>query len=278
MPAFTLTDLPPVLREMLESGQFRDASGALHPLHSNISAAEALALYSLVRQLRPRASAEIGFALGVSALAILGALEANGGESTHFICDPQQTSLVANQGLEHVRRAGLAHRLRFFEKFPEEVFPSLPPLQFAFIDASHLFDLTLLDFILVDKRLETGGIVGFHDLWMPSLQKVVRYILSNRAYRIHPSLLPNSKTPDSKTPDSKTSDNETPDHPAAAPSPSSRQRLSSSVKRLLRALPHADRLLAPEILQPWSDFHLPNIVFLEKTAPDTRDWRHHVAF
>jgi predicted O-methyltransferase YrrM len=263
MSAYNLNDLPPVLREMLESGQFRDSSGSLQPLHSNISAAEALALYTLVRQLRPRATAEIGFALGVSGLAILGALEANGGDSTHYVCDPQQTSLVANQGLEHVRRAGLAHRLRFFEKFPEEVFPSLPPLQFAFIDASHLFDLTLLDFILVDKRLETGGIVGFHDLWMPSLQKVVRYILSNRSYRVHPALPPDSKTPD---------------HPAAAPLPSPRQRLSSSVKRLLRALPRADRLLAPEILQPWSDFHLPNMVFLEKTAPDTRDWRHHAAF
>jgi predicted O-methyltransferase YrrM len=238
---------------MLERGQFRDAAGALQPLHSNISPDEALALYALVRQLRPRATAEIGFALGVSGLAILGALAANGGDSRHFVSDPFQTSLVSGQGLEHVRRAGLSDRLQFHEKFPEEVFPSLPPLQFAFIDASHLFDLTLLDFILVDKRLETGGVVGFHDLWMPSLKKVVRYLLANRAYRVHPASPP-------------------------GPAPSSRQRLSSSIKKLLRALPRADRFLAPEILQPWADFNLSNMVFLEKLAPDQRDWRHHVAF
>jgi predicted O-methyltransferase YrrM len=253
MPAFTLTDLPPVLREMLATGQFRDPSGQLQPLHSNISADEVLALYTLVRQLQPRATAEIGFALGVSGLAILGALAANGGDTHHFVADPFQSTLVSGQGLEHVRRAGLAARLQFHEKFPEEIFPALPPLQFAFIDASHLFDLTLLDFILVDKRLDPGGVVGLHDLWMPSLKKVVRYLLANRAYRIHPASPP-------------------------GPAPTPRQRLASSVKKFLAALPHADRLLAPEILKPWPDFHLANMVFLEKLAPDTRDWRHHVAF
>jgi len=251
-----LTDLPPLLRELLDSGQFRDASGALQSIYANISTEEVLALYGLVRQLRPRATAEIGFALGVSGLAILGALEANGGDSRHYVCDPFQTTLVAGQGLAHVRRAGLDHRLQFFEKFPEEVFPTLPPLQFAFIDASHLFDLTLLDFILVDKRLETGGVVGFHDLWMPSLKKVVRYILANRAYRIHPA-----------------------SHAAGTPkAPSAYERLAASVKKILAALPHSNRLFAPEILQPWPGFRLGNMVFLEKLAPDTRDWRHHVAF
>ena len=258
MPALTLGDLPPVLREMLETGQFRDPAGVSHPLHSNIAADEAVALYSLIRQLRPRASAEIGFALGVSGLAILGALEANGGDGTHYVCDPRQTALVAGQGLEHVRRAGLGHRLQFHEKYPEEIFPSLPPLQFAFIDASHHFDLSLLDFILVDKRLDIGGLVGFHDLWMPSLQKAVRYILANRAYRIHPASLPDPAKP--------------------TPAPSLHQRLSTAAKKILRALPRSDRFLAPEILKPWADFHLGNMVFLEKIAPDSRDWRHHVPF
>lgn len=252
MPA-AVTDLPPLLRELLESGQFHDSSGTLQSLYANISAEEVLALYGLVRQLRPRATAEIGFALGISGLAILGALEANGGDSRHFVCDPFQTQLVAGQGLAHVRQAGLDHRLQFFEKFPEEVFSGLPPLQFAFIDASHLFDLTLLDFILVDKRLETGGVVGLHDLWMPSLKKVVRYILANRAYRVHPSSPP-------------------------GPALSSYEHFSSSLKKVLAALPYSDRFLAPEIFRPWPGFHLANMVFLEKLAPDTRDWRQHVAF
>lgn len=80
-----------------------------------------------------------------------------------------------------VRRSGVETRLRFHEKFPEEVVPQLEPgFGFAFIDASHLFDLTLLDFILVQKKLEPGAIIGFHDLWMPPLQKLWRYLTSNR--------------------------------------------------------------------------------------------------
>jgi predicted O-methyltransferase YrrM len=261
MPAYGFSDLPPLLRELLETGQYRDASGQSHQLHSNISRDEAVALYALVCALRPRASAEIGFALGVSGLAILGALAANGGASRHHVADPQQTSLVANQGLEHVRRAGFSALLDFHEQFPEAVFPALPPLQFAFIDASHLYDLSILDFLLVDKRLDVGGVVGFHDLWMPSLQKVVRYILANRAYRIHPA---------SYAIGSPSSAN-----PSASPPPPS---LSTRIKHACRHLPRAENIFSPEFLHPWADFHLGNMVFLEKTAPDTRDWRHHVAF
>ena len=246
-------DLPPLLRAMLTTGRYRDSQGVEQPLHSNISAEEAITLHQLVRSLRPKDSAEIGFALGVSGLAILSALEANGGEGRHHACDPGQTSLVAGGGLEHVRRAGLSHRLEFFEKFPEEVFSTFPRLQFAFIDASHLFDFSLLDFILVDKRLDVGGVVGFHDLWMPSLQKVTRYILANRAYRIH-SASPRTR---SWTP---------------------RQKMKSAGAAVLRHLPYSSRLFAPEATHPWHEFNTGNMIFLEKLAAEARDWRHHVAF
>jgi predicted O-methyltransferase YrrM len=246
-------DLPPLLREMLATGRYHDPKGVEQTLHSNITAEEAVALHQLVRSLRPMASAEIGFALGVSGLAILSALEANGGEGRHHACDPGQTGLVAGGGLEHVRRAGLSHRLEFFEKFPEEIFSTFPRLQFAFIDASHLFDLSILDFILVDKRLDVGGVVGFHDLWMPSLQKVTRYILANRAYRIHAA----SPRAQSWTP---------------------RQKVKSTLGTVLRSLPWSQRLFTSEATHPWHEFSPGNMIFLEKLADDTRDWRHHVSF
>src|SRR5689334_14509381 len=72
------------------------------------------------------------------------------------------------------------HRLRFFESFPERASSELPRVQFAFIDASHLFDLTMLDFLLVDKLLESGRILALHDAWMPAIKKVVRFALTNR--------------------------------------------------------------------------------------------------
>jgi len=252
MAQFSITDLPPVLRDMLESGTFRDAQGAVQKLHSNISSEEALALYTLVRTLKPQATGEIGFALGVSGLAILGALEANGA-GRHYVSDPFQTSFVGGAGRENVRRAGLQKRLEFYENYPEEVFDRFPPLQFAFIDASHLFDLSLLDFILVDKRLEVGGAVGFHDLWMPSLQKVVRYILANRPYRIHQA------------------------SPRGGP-PTRKQQMRSMAAAVARQLPAAHRWLAPEAAKPWHEFRAANLIILEKLGDDKRDWREHKAF
>ena len=252
MPQYTLNDLPPVLREMLETGMYRDREGAAQKLHSNISADEALVLYSLVRGMRPSATGEIGFAFGVSGLAILGALEANG-LGRHYVSDPFQTSMVNGMGRENVRRAGLEHRLEFFEKYPEEVFPQLPPLQFAFIDASHLFDLSILDFVMVDKRLEVGGVVGFHDLWMPSLRKVIRHILANRSYRLHPASPPGEPW-------------------------SAKQKLLSGLASVARCLPKSKRWLAPEAARPWHEFKASNLILLEKTGEDKRDWREHTEF
>jgi predicted O-methyltransferase YrrM len=252
MPQYSLNDLPPVLREMLETGTYRDAQGVAQKLHSNISADEALTLYTVVRGRQPRATGEIGFAFGVSGLAILGALEANG-LGRHYVSDPFQTKMVNGMGLENVRRAGLGQRLEFFEKFPEEVFPALPPLQFAFIDASHLFDLSMLDFVLVDKRLEIGGVIGFHDLWMPSLRKLIRHILANRAYRLHPAT------------------------PAGEPW-SVKQKFLSGLAAVAKRLPRSDRWLAPEATKPWHEFHASNLVLLEKIGDDVRDWREHVIF
>jgi len=46
----------------------------------------------------------------------------------------------------------------------------------------HLFDFALVDFFYVDKMLRQGGFVAFHDMWMPSLRKLVSFIVRNRRY------------------------------------------------------------------------------------------------
>lgn len=40
----------------------------------------------------------------------------------------------------------------------------------------------MVEFILADKKLKVGGMIAFHYLWMPSLRKLLRYILRNRDY------------------------------------------------------------------------------------------------
>lgn len=248
----------PTLSQAFSCGHVWDQSGALVPLHSNVSESEAGQLYDLVRLLKPRHTVEIGFCQGISAMAILQALEDNG-EGEHWVIDPFQSN-YGNAGLEMVRRSGLAGRMHFHESFPEEVLPRVDiTFQFGFIDASHLFDLTLLDFNLVDKKLDAGGIVGLHDLWMPSLQKVWRYLTTNRRY------LPCDSVFKAKG-------------QAANSSLPARTRFKCMLSTLITRLPSADRWLSPEFLNPWETLQVPNLALLRKQCDDGREWTTHHTF
>lgn len=50
-----------------------------------------------------------------------------------------------------------------------------------FIDGDHRFDNVLVDFFLSDAICLPGGVIVFDDLWMPSIQRVVKFIRSNRS-------------------------------------------------------------------------------------------------
>ena len=246
--------LPPLLRQVFSEGQAFLPDGGRVPLHSNVSREEAELLYRAVRHLRPARSLEVGFAQGISTLAILQALEDNAA-GQHHVIDPFQHRFQ-NVGLAMAGRAGLAHRLEFHHCYAEEAIPALPPLQFAFIDSSHLFDLTMAEFVLADKKLEVGGLIGFHDLWMPSLQKLVRYLLANRSYELVRIFDP--------------------------PNGGGRGPFRRTVKRWLlnwpRLVPGGARLFRDEIWRPWFAITESNLVLLRKTAEDRRDWQFHQPF
>ena len=153
-----------------------------------------------------------------------------------------------------VRRANLESYFQFHETFAENAIPSLPNIEFAFIDASHLFDLTLLEFVLVDKKLASGGVIGFHDLWMPSLRKVVNYILKNREYQIYSQKEISS---DLKM-------------------PRPEEYFKKNFSRLISRLPKADRIFNPDLLTYIPP--LPSLTMIEKIKYDNRDWREHNNF
>jgi predicted O-methyltransferase YrrM len=249
---FRLDDLPELLREALVRKQVFDPADAPHPLDSNVSELEALELYSAVRQIRPERSLEVGLAHGISALAILAGLAANG-SGHHFVIDPLQPN-YGGCGEAMIERAGFSSLHTFFERFPEEVVPHLPRIQFALIDSSHLFDFTLMEFVLIDKKLDPGGFLAFHDLWMPSIQTVVRFVLTNRAYKICHAFSEDG------------------------PKPLVRQRCKEFVGQSLSKIPGARRVLRPEVLVPWSTFRAQNLMLLQKISDDQRDWRFHREF
>lgn len=242
----------PLLREVFATRQVYNERGETVELDGNVSEAETALLHGAVSEIRPRLSVEIGFAEGISTLAILDALRQNG-VGRHHTIDPFQAN-YGYCGRAMVKRAGLDEWYEFHEKFADEVIPGLGALQFAFIDSSHLFDLTMGEFALVDRRLDVGGVVGFHDMYMPAQQQFMRYVLANRAYEVwQPAGWPR-------------------------PAPGRGSGLKEAVRAGLKRLPGAERWLSREFLKPWNEFGLSNLVLLRKTAPDRRDWQHHVAF
>jgi predicted O-methyltransferase YrrM len=242
--------LPAVLLDVLDSGVVVNSDGVETPLLGNVSLTDAERLYEVVRALRPEVTLELGFAHGISSLAIVQALEDNG-RGTHHVVDPFENRVFGGVGLTNLARAGLRDRVVFHESYAEEVVPSLPRASFAFIDSSHLFDLTLMDFILVDKRLDIGGIIGFHDLWLPGLVKALRYIVTNRKYRVH---------------------NDIPTQPTPA-----KWRIGNAI---VRRIPHAGFVFRPEVMElSMDDLGLvQQMTFVEKLGDDTRNWDFYRSF
>jgi len=156
---------------------------------------EADFLARIVRELRPTVAVEVGLAMGCSAIAIGDAMGAAPG-ARHIIIDPRQNAqpLWAGIGLHNLARAGLRGQVEFIEEPSHRALARLEAegrrIQFAFIDGFHTFDHALVDFFLLDRLLEVGGLVAFDDADWPSVRRVVRYVATNRAYAVHAAMPP----------------------------------------------------------------------------------------
>lgn len=179
----------PTLQALYDTGSVIDADGNQHAIGSQISILHANALYNTVRQIHGGACVEIGMAHGASTLAILCALrdtEASTGRVGKLISiDPYQKD-YHDVGLTNVEREGLS-RFHQFERQPDyAVLPDLlkqkMQIDFAYIDGSHTFDDTMIDFYYLDKLLVRGGVVGFNDCAVPNVDMVIRYIKKHRGY------------------------------------------------------------------------------------------------
>jgi predicted O-methyltransferase YrrM len=182
-----------LLEEVLKSGVVRSADGEVLPLHSHIPPQEGRFIQRVVRDVRPpiTVSLEVGLAYGISAMYICDALR-EVGAGQHIVVDPFQDQQWKGVGLHNLTLSGYADMVRF-EPTPSAV--ALPHLieegvriDFAFVDGWHTFDHALVEFFYIDMLLRTGGIVAFDDAGMPSIQKLCRFILTNRAYSMHAAL------------------------------------------------------------------------------------------
>ena len=177
-----------LIDRIYETSKVEAADGSLHDAFPEaLPEAHARDIARLVRELELRRTLETGMAYGLSTLAICGVHEERG-DGEHIAIDPHQSSDWQGIGRLNLERAGLAHRARLIEARSDEALPRLRDegvrIDFALIDGLHLFDAALVDFFHCDRMLDVGGVVVFHDTWMPAIAQAAGFVRTNRAYEI----------------------------------------------------------------------------------------------
>ena len=178
----------PVLQDMFETGGLTLPSGErvdsnmLGPIGWNY----AEALYRTVRRSRPTAVLEIGFASGVSSLAILTALAENdnGGRLTSL--DAWQTTGFRSAGLHNVSRAGFGDRHRWVEAPDYVAMPRLlaegERFDLVYIDGNHAIEFVILDAFYADLLLDVGGQMAFNDCGHRPVHAALKHLPPRHRY------------------------------------------------------------------------------------------------
>lgn len=190
----------PYLEQVNRTGIVLDPDGSARPINSHVSAEEGSFLQQIIRDTRPAISLEIGIAFGVSTMFICETLREIGSQQ-HIAIDPGPVYRPGTDaldrcglGLLNLERCGYRDMVDFHEAPSELVLPELlkrgQRIDFAFVDGWHTFDHCLLDFFYVNRLLNPGGVVVFHDTRLPGIRRVVRYAANYPAYRVYGAATP----------------------------------------------------------------------------------------
>lgn len=241
-----------LLEEIFITYKYKKANGEEVRIHSETGKEQCEFLQKILRDNNFTNSLEIGFAFGLSTLAIVEEVSRKGGK--HIVIDKYEVSDWGSVGLDLIREAGFERNIEFHENFCYEVLPKLKEqgvkVDFAYIDSTKQFDWLLVDFFYIDKILKVNGIIVFDDVTFPGIRKLLRYISqfpSYQVYETYPSNYYNSY----------------------------KEKLFS----FLSKLPLLKKLLKESILQ--SDFKLginTHCVALRKMEEDKRNWDWHKSF
>jgi len=145
---------------------------------------EGALLVQLHTTLKAQSTVEIGLGYGFSTVFFLMAMQESGSGGHHIAIDPSQHGYYHGIGATHAQLLRMQDRFTLIE---EESAVALPRLAAAglqahliLVDGQHRFDNVLVDFFLADAICAPNGAIVFDDAWLPSIQKVVRFIRNNR--------------------------------------------------------------------------------------------------
>ena len=257
-----------VLEEILRTGFAKAPNGELYEIKDGISRQEGKFLQDIIAEIKPVVSLEVGLSRGISTLFICDALK-NITNSRHIVIDPFQLrggppgtdweGSFQGLGLHNLREAGFEDMIEFYDLPSHQVLPQLEAkkimIGFAFIDGWHTFDYALIDFFYIDRMLRIGGIVAIDDTNWPSVQKLCRYIVTNRSYTPRSMLT----TDISKL--------------------SIKRRILRYLFSISGISQRVKNIFAPEILQDNFSLGLQgSCIAFRKEADDLRRWNHHKYF
>ena len=242
----------PILEKALETKVFIDSNNQAVKIHSETPRGQCEFLQKIITENEFKNSIEIGFAFGLSTLAILESISKKNG--SHCVIDPFETTHWQGIGLELVKQAGYSSSLEFIGDYSYKVLPKFleqgRKFDFAYIDSIKMFDGILVDFFFLDKILNTGGIIVFDDVQWPGIRKVLRYISQFPNYMVY-AQLPKNK-PESKT---------------------------RKIMKLLKKIPKSYKIFKEDILLSDFDLGINTIcVAIKKIGPDNRNWDWHTKF
>jgi len=169
-----------VLEEIYSTGKVYRADGtALEAFPAVVPYDDGLVLRELTWKFANATTLETGMALGASSLFMCQAHEENGG-GRHIAIDPYQSSYWESIGRLNVERAGYGPMLELIEERSITALPRLAAggteLNVAFIDGNHRFEHVFIDFFYIDRMLQQGGYIVFHDAGMLATRKIIALI------------------------------------------------------------------------------------------------------
>jgi len=175
-----LTEIDPVLAEIVYSRKVRDEDGTSHPLKSEISREEMFFLFDHIRTRSDcRRVLEIGCAMGVSSLVISAALKKKQGDTFHLICDPWQETVWRKIGLRNLEKAGYRN-IECWSIGSESALPRLyerrEQFDFVFQDGMHTFDHAMMEFFYIDRIIRVGGTIVYDDVDVYSINRFIRFV------------------------------------------------------------------------------------------------------
>ena len=240
------------LKKVLSTRKFTNRSNQTVDIHSYTSKEQCHFIQEIIKTNKFSKSIEIGFAFGISTLAITEEIVKNGGQ--HLVIDKFEHTGWGGYGIDLIEETGFSGNVDFREEYCYKVLPQLlqegRKFDFAYIDSTKQFDWLLVNFFYLDKLLDINGIIVFDDVNFPGIRKLLRYISQFPNYKVH------SQFPVNKE-----------------------EKKKRSLARLLGALPQPESLLRPEILKTNYELGInAPAIALQKIDDDKRNWDWHVSF